>query len=378
MQKYADKNGNTIYAHRHPAEMNIYIEFRGSKGSTIYLAQEVESRGCSRIAVNGDNVTVFIGRAQLGELTMIMGNNAVCYIGNDTNMHPYVRAQRFDIASNTSIVIGDDCMISENIEIPTSDWHPIYDANSGRRGNAPCSVFIGDHVWLGRNVSIFKGSRLASGSILGFGSILTGKYCPPNSTNAGVPAKMLGTGKFWGRIASGEVATEQERCLGMFKYDANIVIRPCDIEYTLKSLATSQEKIEFLYDVLYLNSRHNRFAWNEESAVANDGVLLTYTNSFERHVSGISIVKEKWNSPILNVPWAVLNDNVTSGLQLQALWLKRYSIRWQYWRCKVMRCISWGRKRRKYKEKSVRYMHFLRQIQSYEKMMKHPYGECFL
>lgn len=364
MLKYTDKNGNTIYSHKHPAKLNIYIEFRGVKGCTIYLAEGAISIGCTNIVVIGDNATVFVGRVTFGECSIILLQNCTCYIGNETTMAPRARAQRLRIfAPDTNLFIGDDCMFSENIEITTTDAHVIYDVDSGRRVNDSRSVFIGDHVWLGRTVSVLKGSRMASGGILGFGSILTGKYCPPNSTNAGIPAQILGTRKFWVRKEVGEVATPQERQVGIFEYEEEASIRPCDIEHTMKSLATSHERISFLYDFLYLNSAHNRFAWNEEAATACGERLLPYKNSFEQHVAGVTPVKEKWESPVAG---ELLFNDERARSNLLSLALQRYSIWYQYCRCKVMCHISWGRRKRKYKEKKAHYRYLLRRIKAFK------------
>lgn len=369
MLKCTDERGNVIYARRHPAELNIHIDFGQHSGCAVYLAPEAESWGCTSIAVRGDGATVFVGNAKLGDLAVEVHEHAVCYIGNDTTMHTKARPQRLRISPHAAIFIGDDCVISENIDMSVLDWHPIYDADSGNRVNGSRSIFIGDHIWLGRNTSILKGSRMASGGILGLGAILSGKYCPPNSIYAGVPAKMLGVGKFWGRVEAGQSATEQEREMGIFEYDADVVIRPCDIDCTLKSLATSHEKMAFLYDVFYCKHEHNRFAWDEETANACDGTVITYKDSFETHVTGVTTVYKNWTSPLLRAPWAYLGDDALGVAQLQALWLKRHSIRWRYWRSVFMRSISHGKRKNKYGEKEARYRYLMSQIDAYEKMM---------
>lgn len=370
MQKFVDERGNTIYAHRPPSELNVYIETKGSKGATIYLAREVKFRGLCVIALMGENATLFVGNAKLGNTFIELYQDAVCYIGDDSTMHGSACPQRLRTAVGTTLMIGNDCMISENIEITVSDGHCIYEADSGKNVSLPRSVFIGDHVWLGRNSSVLKGSRMASGSILGLGAILTGKSCAPNTIHAGVPAKMLATGKLWGRETLGEEKlTEQEKCKRMFECDADAVIRPCDIEHTLNSLATSHEKIAFLYDAIYCNSAHNRFAWSKETADARDGRLIPYNNSFEQHVAHRATVKLNDNDEPLRSYCAYPGDDSMGMLQLHALWLKRYAIWWQYLRCSFMRSICSGNKKRHYKEKKAYYRHLLRRITTYKKMM---------
>lgn len=370
MQKFVDERGNTIYAHRKPSELNVYIDTKDSRNATIYFAGKTRSEGLCVIALKGENATLFVGNTWcIGNASIELRNNSVCYIGDDTTMYMFGRPQRIRIAPDTTFFIGNDCMFSENVEMTEWDAHPIHDANSGKKVNYYRSIFIGDHVWVARNASILKGSRMASGSILGQGAILTGKYCPPNSIHAGVPAKMLKTGKLWGRDETQEDVTDSEKQMRAFEYDADACIRPCDIEHSLNSLATSHEKIAFLYDAIYCNSAHNRFAWNEEDAEARAGRMIPYKNSFEQHVARVATVKMNFDSSPSRFFGVHPGDDMGVLLQLHALWMKRHSIWWQYWRCSFLRSISMGKRKQRYKEKKAFYGHLLRKITTYTKMM---------
>lgn len=88
------------------------------------------------------------------------------------------------------IVIGTDCMFSKGIKITTTDSHSIINLETGERTNLAKDVVIGNHVWLGQNVTINKGVEIGSNSIVAGHSVLT-KSIPSNSIAAGVPAKVV-------------------------------------------------------------------------------------------------------------------------------------------------------------------------------------------
>ena len=122
------------------------------------------------------------------------GSNLEIIIGNRTSMtwKVHVNAQEY----NNSIIIGEDCMFSNNIIIRTSDGHPIYDKNI--RTNIAKSVIIGDHVWIAPNSKVMKGSHIGEGCIIGSDSMVT-KDIPAYSLAVGHPAKVVKSNVKWTR-----------------------------------------------------------------------------------------------------------------------------------------------------------------------------------
>ncbi len=370
MRKYTDKNGNTVYAHRHPAELNIHIDFKHAKGCVVYLARGAVSLGCSRVLVYGDNAALFIGDSELGNTTLILNENSCAYIGKRSHLNPYARPQLIRTVVNQVFFMGDDNLISENLEISTSDQHPLYDAESLEQVNKNQSIYIGDHVWVGRNCTLLKNSRMASGSVLGIQSVLAGKYVPVNTVCAGVPARPLKEHRFLKNISifnCPQAFIDAQATLmpddpaikqGIFEHDSSVVIRPCDIDYTLKSLKSASEKIAFLYDTFYIKAEHNRFAWNEEEAYATDGRHIPYQDSFSQHISQEGVKLQRLTS----FPGQIIYD--PKGFELWALYNRRYSIFLKYWYCVFMRTISRGRRKLKYKEKKAHYRYLLSRIKA--------------
>lgn len=101
-------------------------------------------------------------------------------------------------AENTSVTIGDDCMIASGNEIRTDDGHPIFDIASGKRINLSRSIIIGEHVWLAAKSIVLSGSSIGNGSVIGLGSIVKSAI-PNNSIAVGIPAKTIKKNIAWER-----------------------------------------------------------------------------------------------------------------------------------------------------------------------------------
>lgn len=96
------------------------------------------------------------------------------------------------------LIIGDDCMISRGVFVSTTDSHSIISLQDNRRTNFGADVVLGNHVWVGRNVSIHKGVTVGNNSVLAEHSVIT-KDVPCNSIAAGSPARIVRSGIIWDR-----------------------------------------------------------------------------------------------------------------------------------------------------------------------------------
>ncbi|MBU3142622.1 acyltransferase [Clostridium sp. CF012] len=97
------------------------------------------------------------------------------------------------IYSKQSIQIGDYTNIGGNVKILDHDFHPI-EAEARKMNNmsmvAKKAIVIGENVFIGCNSLILKGSEIGDNSVVGAGSVVSGKF-PENVIIAGNPARII-------------------------------------------------------------------------------------------------------------------------------------------------------------------------------------------
>ncbi len=131
--------------------------------------------GCS-FAVKGN------GRCTIGDYTLLNGALIMC---------------------EEEVTIGKYCLISWNVGIADSDFHPLdpeqrkKDAlvlnpyTKGERPPIPTKpVRIGDNVWIGMGAVILKGVTIGENSVIGAGAVVT-RDVPPNVVVAGNPSQIV-------------------------------------------------------------------------------------------------------------------------------------------------------------------------------------------
>lgn len=122
-------------------------------------------------------------------------NDCEIRIGKGTTIE---NAQLAVAEDGSRLTIGQDCMLSSNIRIATTDSHSVIDLQSGKRINPAANIVIEDHVWIAYNVSINKGCHIGHDSVLAGNSVVT-KNVPANVIAAGIPAKIVKENITWDR-----------------------------------------------------------------------------------------------------------------------------------------------------------------------------------
>lgn len=168
------------------------------KGNSITVGKGTKLRK-TVFLINGNNNHVVIGENCFigNECSFWMeGNDIKIMIGDQTSFTQLVHVNAQE--NNSAIFIGKDCMLSNHIIIRTSDSHPIYDAETGKRLNPAKNITIGEHVWIAPNSKIMKGVSIGDGSIIGSDTMVT-KDIPKNVLAVGHPAKAVKTNIKWTR-----------------------------------------------------------------------------------------------------------------------------------------------------------------------------------
>lgn len=149
-----------------------------------------------RIQIDGNNCKVVVHeKAKINNTIIIVrGDRCTVEIGRESTIGS---ACIVCMGIDNSITIGNACMLSENIDIWNTDSHPIVD-NNGNIINPSKPIVIGNHVWIGKKVSVLKGVTIGDNSIIGMGSVVT-KDIKDGTLNVGSPSHQIKENVNWVR-----------------------------------------------------------------------------------------------------------------------------------------------------------------------------------
>lgn len=141
----------------------------------------------------GKHVSLYAG------VSFALGENGTCKIGDFTLLNGAL------IMADERIEIGQHVLVSWNVGIADSDFHPIdaaqrridtfalapfYKDRPPRPVLKTAPVIIEDNVWIGMNAVILKGVTIGENSIVAAGSVVS-KSVPANVIVAGNPAVIV-------------------------------------------------------------------------------------------------------------------------------------------------------------------------------------------
>ena len=149
---------------------------------------KIEIRGHNHLLVIGEN-TKF---TEKGRIRILDENNHIIIGKNSILVGVFLSSAD----NNSMIEVGDDCLMSNEVIIRSSDSHSVLNSK-GDRINKGKDVIIGNHVWIGYGVTILKGSDIGDDCIIGTESVVTGIKIPIRSLAVGIPAKILKSEVTW-------------------------------------------------------------------------------------------------------------------------------------------------------------------------------------
>lgn len=192
---YADGAGNTIVTGVR-RDQHVAVTFKG-RGNRLVIAPGSRLKRLS-VTFHGHHGLVEIGANRTvgtPQLNLRVGHGGRIRLGDDlsTTTTMFVSA-----VEGAAVTIGDDVMVATHVHIRTDDSHGIYDVSSRRRINPAADVTVGDHVWLGYEATVLRGSAIGSGSVIGTRSIVSGAV-PNNCVAVGSPAKVVRRDIAWER-----------------------------------------------------------------------------------------------------------------------------------------------------------------------------------
>jgi acetyltransferase-like isoleucine patch superfamily enzyme len=133
-------------------------------------------------------------RVSRGAVLWFEDHDGVLQVGSGTSMVEVHVA----VTENSSVRIGEDCMLANDIDIRTGDSHSVIDTQTGERLNFAGDVVIGRHVWIAPHTVVLKGVNIGENSIIATGAVVT-KSCEPGVIIGGNPARVIKTGVSWKR-----------------------------------------------------------------------------------------------------------------------------------------------------------------------------------
>lgn len=131
--------------------------------------------------------------------TLIVADGCSISIGAHMRMNGPSTIQ---VGEGGTITIGEKCLFAD-VLLRNTDFHAIWDTETGERVNGARDIVVGDHVWLAAEVWVLKGAQIGAGSIVGARSLVTGEI-PPQELWAGSPARCLRKNVRWTRSVTGE------------------------------------------------------------------------------------------------------------------------------------------------------------------------------
>lgn len=152
-----------------------------------YLRTHDGASGCLEM---GKNSTVNVDRS----FFIHSGCDVVLLENSELNLGSGYINKNCQIRCHHKISIGHGVAIAENVYIRDNDSHELI--TSGNYKIKSSDIKIGNHVWIGANVTILKGVSIGDGSIVAAGSVVT-KSIPESCLAAGVPAKVIKENVEW-------------------------------------------------------------------------------------------------------------------------------------------------------------------------------------
>lgn len=163
----------------------------------------IEGNGCLKINSNAVSYKEFCKlRIDEGGKLVISGDVSIfvrcnIHICKDAELRigdgTYINEDS-KIACKHNIYIGEQCAISNDVSIMDSDFHIVL--NGDNRDNKETGISIGNHCWIGADVSILKNVKIGDNCIIGARTLVT-RDVPCNCMAVGNPMRIIKENISW-------------------------------------------------------------------------------------------------------------------------------------------------------------------------------------
>lgn len=247
-----------------PKLTNSQINFIGK--NNILICEEGVHLYNSIIDFKLDNSILYLSSNCYNySVNITLHKNNVCFIGKNNF---FKGTTTFVLSGAKNIILGDNCFISYNVILRTSDDYCVYKIGSKDYFNHDKSIYVGDHVFLDQN-SMVKGSVIGSGAIIGAGSLVLNMSIRSNTMSVGIPLKTIYENTFWNHNFNFggdeyEIQKMSQSNLDLFVYAVDEdTLDLIAVENELNGFSNSEEIIDYL-GFTFLLAGKNRFASNRD------------------------------------------------------------------------------------------------------------------
>lgn len=265
-----------------PSMNNCRIEFSGT-GNVLFCEDGVMLSG-GTIRFSGNNSLVILRKSRYYyKLDLTVYSNSVFFSGVDNY---YNGALHAICSEGKYIILGDDCLFSFGIWIRTADPHLIYDAKTKKRINFSKDVLVGDHVWVGQDAMLLKGTMAGSGSIIGAKAVTSGCLFS-NSSWGGVPARCIGEDLFWDRPSVHNYTEKDTKASATFTgkpfiYSPDGKTVDCSTLFaSLHHAANAEERLSLIQEQLFTQNV-NRFFIGSSQSSKQEGLYARMKSRLKR------------------------------------------------------------------------------------------------
>ena len=171
------------------------IEFSpGATGNHVELGEAAWLQNL-RIRITGRDNRVVIGAGcKWKGYIVVHGKRRQVHIGDRSTC-----IESFIVCRQRNVTIGQECMLSRQVELRATDVHQVFDRDTNEQINPPADVVVGNGVWIAARAIVSKGSIIPDGCVVGAMSFVNRAFDEPNCVLAGVPARVVRRNIYWKR-----------------------------------------------------------------------------------------------------------------------------------------------------------------------------------
>lgn len=170
----------------------LKIKLLKTHSNLIHIGEGSVLKNCHFNISGGGNILLIGKNCNLQGVSFFMAsdNNRILIHDNVVINSSRTQPTLLNSVGGKLIRLGKGCLLSNSIEIHTTDYHKVFDERN-QLENEPQNVLIGENVWIGLQCLILKGTDIANNCVVGARSFLNKHYSEENSLIVGQPAKII-------------------------------------------------------------------------------------------------------------------------------------------------------------------------------------------